>query len=805
MANEIALQFTSTGLDVIQKQALQAQKTLSSFEEVVNKTKTSLINTAKQSTTLTNAFNTITDIQDKVSSSFNKMSDTCKTIGKSIVDAGGQFKTFTKNLSDATKGITSFTTGLGTKVVSAAKSAVTSISSIGTGVGNVVKGITAALGPVALVITGINQGIELFKKGFESIKNVKGIQMSKDLESVVSSLKEGLAFAQKLVAAFIAPAISTFAKSMENVKSLFNDTSTIEKFAKAIGTIQSVISVVWDLFYGFYEDIRDAIIPVIDAAKERFNQLNERFGIINKTIGVVSNTFSYLVNNITNGLEVITKLLQGDFQGAWEATKKSVGEAITGVVDIFTTAEDKGKETLDKIEARQKEFSERSKAILQQATITTEEESDKTLAIKIKELEQYIAMEKSIVNQTISDEKTKNEMLRNLDKSYYDQKLNLEKQAYKAIIENNGVIEDTSIKSIDSLGKQITETTKKLQKFNETTKATAKEWAQVALSVSNSLMSLGSSITSLYETYSSKGEESLESYEANITAAQERLNAMLEEFDAKRAEANATKQEEEENEREIRIANLEAEMERSIEAGDQMSAKAIEIKLKQLRKEKDAEEKAAAEEEARKQAEADADAERERIKKQGEYEIALATYQKDLAEYNNNVAKAHQQKQIAIANAGIGIAQAIGAGALGIATSFGQGGLVMLPAAIAASVGVIAGAVSGLTGIKSASNALESAQSGAPVAPTPPQFAKGTAGYDLDNGYAVVGELGPELVRQKSDGNLEVIPNERAKNYEENTENNTNIINLYINEMVTEGILIDLLNRMKNRGFVYNV
>lgn len=740
----------------------------------------------------------------------NKLQDVSKGVSSNIKGLGDKVKAVSFN--DAIKGVKSFSTALGSGVATAAKTATTAMSGVVSGVGKAAKGITTALGPVASVITGVNQGIELCKKAFEKLQNIKGLSVSKDIETITGGLKEAATFASKVMAAFAAPALQTFAKTMSNIKALFSDTSTIDKFAKAIGTVQAVISVVWDLFYGFYQDLKDAVMPVIDAVKEKFTQLNERFGIINKAIGIVTNTWQYFINNLTNGLEVIGKLLKGDVKGAVAAAGNAVKEAVTGVVDIFTTAEEKGQEVVNKFTEKQSEYSSRAKEILKENTATATEESEKTLAQRLKDLQEYIAFEKKIVEMTETNEEAKAEKLKSLDQSYYSQKLSLEKNAYKTIIENNGKISDKSISSMSSLSKQIADTTKELNKFNKEGKDGVdvaddlkKAWLQAGQSIASSFGSLASTITGAWSSFSKVGQDSITEYENAITAAQERLDAMLEEFDARQAESAATTQETTENDREIRIANLEAEMERSIAANDQMSAKAIAIKLKQLKKEKEAEDKAAAEEQARADAELAAEEERNRIKAQGEYEVALATYNKDLAEYNNNVAEAQQTKNIAIANATIDTAKAIAAGALGIATTFGQGGVFMLPAAIAASVGVISAAVSGIAGVTSAASALDSAKSDPPTAPTPPQFAIGTGGYDLsNNGWAVVGEQGPELVRQKYSGDLEVVSNSRARDFDGNG-NTTNIINLYVSELVDENALISLLNKMKNRGFAYNV
>ena len=110
----------------------------------------------------------------------------------------------------------------------------------------------------------------------------------------------------------------------------------------------------------------------------------------------------------------------------------------------------------------------------------------------------------------------------------------------------------------------------------------------------------------------------------------------------------------------------------------------------------------------------------------------------------------------AIADAVLIPSLAIAQSALGVAASFAQGGPVGFAAGLIISATAISSALSAASGIVSSANALDSVKSNPP---TVPQFAFGTTGYIIpDGGSAIVGEMGAEIVSNKS-GKISVQSN----------------------------------------------
>ena len=109
-------------------------------------------------------------------------------------------------------------------------------------------------------------------------------------------------------------------------------------------------------------------------------------------------------------------------------------------------------------------------------------------------------------------------------------------------------------------------------------------------------------------------------------------------------------------------------------------------------------------------------------------ELELAVENNDLI---NEVKLAEMEKSKAIADAILIPSLAIAKSALGVATSFAEGGLVGFAAGLAVSATTVASAVSAASGIVSSTNALDNVKSNPP---TPPKFAFGTTGYTIPDG-----------------------------------------------------------------------
>ena len=274
----------------------------------------------------------------------------------------------------------------------------------------------------------------------------------------------------------------------------------------------------------------------------------------------------------------------------------------------------------------------------------------------------------------------------------------------------------------------------------------------------------------------------------------------IEDAQAKLDAFNKWKEEQEEAEEEKtledyqkRIALLDEEIEYAKEIGDKMSEIALENKKKEIQEEMEEEQKRIDKEKAINEEE-----------KRLQHELALAEYNKEYANWQNQVKSAQTQKTKAIADSIIMPAQAIGNAAIGVSQAFAQGGLVGLGLGIAASTGVIASAVSGAAGVKNASSALDSIQ-GNP--PQPPQFQFGTAGYNVSAGESIlVGEAGPELLSLKSGGNIAVESNAqvKAKGLLNNGGMYIDKVIFNINKVLNEEEIYKAMNNYKQRNsFMY--
>ena len=118
------------------------------------------------------------------------------------------------------------------------------------------------------------------------------------------------------------------------------------------------------------------------------------------------------------------------------------------------------------------------------------------------------------------------------------------------------------------------------------------------------------------------------------------------------------------------------------------------------------------------------------------------------------------EKSKAIADAVLIPSLAIAQSALGVAASFAQGGPVGFAAGLIISATAISSALAAASGVVSAANALDTVKSNPPTAP---KFAFGTAGYIIpDGGSAIVGEMGAEIVSNKS-GKISVQSNAQVR------------------------------------------
>ncbi|MEI0510517.1 hypothetical protein [Brachyspira intermedia] len=310
-------------------------------------------------------------------------------------------------------------------------------------------------------------------------------------------------------------------------------------------------------------------------------------------------------------------------------------------------------------------------------------------------------------------------------KDYYDQSL-------KGIIAQiNGNEEVTG--SVDDLGKA-------LQKINQLLAEQKKQYEElnkplldlkaIASQIMSSIQSAYNSIGSAVMSIKSMDLIDTSKFDEQI----EHIQNKLDEFDEAQKEKEEEKQELDDEAYQNYLARLDEEYQKAVEANDLMSQEAIRIKKEEVEKKREQEKKELEEEKK-------INKQREDLEKQ----LAEAQYNKDYAEWQNQVKLAELQKNKAIADAVVLPALATAQAALGLATSFAQGGPVGFAAGVALSATAIGSAIGAAAGVVSAASALDSAKGNPPEMP---KFEFGTTGYYL--GYeetALVGERGPELVK----------------------------------------------------------
>lgn len=730
----------------------------------------------------------------------NFVSNGLDTLQLQINNTVKAFSTFSANAQDAIENVKKVSTqaiaaskSLSSNLVAGVKKASSAFGTIGSAASKAMKGITAALGPVSSAITGLNQGIQLVQKAMSALQNTKNSAIAKDMERAKQAGEGVMQVVGKIIAALGAPVVKVFADAMEKVKKAFSDTAVIEKFAKVIGDVQAAVTLVWEGLQYLINEIKSAFAPVVSAVIDVLGSLNERFGIVNKVIGVVVGAFQYLMNIMKNSASVITELLKGNIKGALENVKKTATEAVSGFPAIFTEAEKTGENVLNRFNGLSSKYQADAIKVLKSSVQTsteagneTKEEEAKTLAERIQNLEQYKELQANIIKATVDDEKIRAQKLKELDKSVLEQKKSMMQDAAKTIIENNGNIEDKSIESMGALEQGIIEVQKALNEFDD--KPPEMTWLDKLKDkmdgVLDNIFKMSKGIADSIIGFSSLGLNDLKVYDAEIEKAQKKLD----EFN----KAQEDKKEEDDSDYEERIARLDEEYALAKEIGDEMTALAIENKKKELVAQKKEEKKKL--EEEKKVAEE---------KKQLENELAMAEYNKAVASWQNEVKLAEQEKNKAIADGVISTAQGAVMGTLAFARSAVDLGPIAGPIAGAALVaGILASIAGAVSSVQSASNALESVKASPPA---PPQFAYGTGGYALKNNqYAIVGEQGPEMVRQRAGGDLEVISTERTKSLGERAGMYIENVIFNVSQVLNENEIFEAMNNYKARNsFMY--
>lgn len=310
-------------------------------------------------------------------------------------------------------------------------------------------------------------------------------------------------------------------------------------------------------------------------------------------------------------------------------------------------------------------------------------------------------------------------------KDYYDESLNGIIAQINGNEEVTGSVEDLG-KALQKINQLLAEQKKQYEDLNKPLLDLKALASQIMSSIQSAYNSIGSAVMSIKSMDlidTSKFDEQIE-----------HIQNKLDEFDEAQKEKEEEKQELDDEAYQNYLARLDEEYQKAVEANDLMSQEAIRIKKEEVEKKREQEKKELEEEKK-------INKQREDLEKQ----LAEAQYNKDYAEWQNQVKLAELQKNKAIADAVVLPALATAQAALGLATSFAQGGPVGFAAGVALSATAIGSAIGAAAGVVSAAAALDSAKGNPPEMP---KFEFGTTGYYL--GYeetALVGERGPELVK----------------------------------------------------------
>lgn len=389
-----------------------------------------------------------------------------------------------------------------------------------------------------------------------------------------------------------------------------------------------------------------------------------------------------------------------------------------------------------------------------------------------------------------------NNQIKVLDEILLADRLNIQDTLYKSITSSNDEISKSSMNSLGNLTSSLSNVGAEISNLGV---ATSKSNTEINLMLNGlkenaknlgaSFGSISNSIMSIVQSNWSANIEDLSKYDEAIETSKNKQIEALEKLEEEHKEKN-------EIEKELYIEKLNEEYERSKEANDMLSANAIQRRIKDLKEETEVDKKEA---ELKKKQEK----EKSRILAETNYNISIAEYNKAKAEYNNEVALAEVQKNKAIADATLGLANAAIQAAIMPLTSGATGGIIGFATGATMAGIALTAVASAVGGISSATQSFDAIKSNPPTPPTPPQFAYGTGGYSLREGEsAIVGEVGREIVRNRG-GDLEVISTERTKDMHNSGGISINNFIVEVKELVNTEQIIDILNELKGRNFKY--
>ena len=591
---------------------------------------------------------------------------------------------------------------------------------------------------------------------------------------------------------------------------------------KAVNDLTKKIDEAGERYNNAWKKMENAGFSSIEDLKEEIKKLSEEAKNSSVTFGNAygasqqgQDVFSRL-NILNNILKEVTNT-QKEYNEAWKAYNDNQTN-IQEASDNYKEMQEGAKGTVDELEQLKKKLNEavQVQQIMNDTVINTkeaEEKKNRDLQEQLGYLNRIYVLEeqRGIPNQkTLDDITAIKEALNSevtdverLKKSYEDlvkvqdisddlvdsgDNQEVRQKQIDDITEQIAVLEDLYIAQVKA-GEPAEETLKtikklktELEKLNDPLDELKAAASQIISSIQNAYSSISSAMLQIASADlidTSKFDEQIE-----------HIQNKLDEFDEAQKEKEEEKQELSDEEYEAYLARLDEEYQKAVEANDLMSQEAIRIKKEELQKKKE-EEKKELEEEKK------VNKEREELERQ----LAEAQYNKDYAEWQNQVKLAELQKSKAIADAVVIPALATAQAALGLASSFAQGGPVGFAAGVALSATAIGTAIGAAAGVASAASALDNVKSNPPEMP---RFEFGTTGYTL--GYeemALVGERGPELIKNmggilqvQSAAQTEAVTsglNEKGAMYIEN-------LIFQITQRLTADEIYDYMNSFKVRN-----
>ena len=494
-------------------------------------------------------------------------------------------------------------------------------------------------------------------------------------------------------------------------------------------------------------------------------------------------------------------------------------KAIEGVRSTDKNKRDELKEAREQLKALKEEQEILNDTVLDGAEAEEKKRSDLQAQLPLLEKIYILEEQRGIANSNTLDE------LKSVKAFLEDEESEVEKlkMAYDDLVESQNIrdalidssnIEEVRQKEIQDTQAQLTalenlyeaqvkagepaektlETIKQLKDYlNDITKKTYdwKDNLTAALSITSSIGNLFGTVMTAALDFT---QIDLTPFDKAIEDAQAKLDA----FNKWKEEQEEAEEEKTLEDYEKRIALLDEEIEYAKEIGDKMSEIALENKKKEIQEEMDEEQKRIDKEKAINEEE-----------KRLQQELALAEYNKEYANWQNQVKQAEGSKHQAIANSTLAVAQSALQGAQAYATAlgpppYGLGPILGHVAGATAMATIISSVMSGASSIKSASSSLDSIKA---VPPQPPQFQFGTAGYNVSAGESIlVGEAGPELLSLKSGGNIAVESNAqvKAKGLLNNGGMYIDKVIFNINKVLNEEEIYKAMNNYKQRNsFMY--